>query len=616
MKNDLRITRLFLTGVFISSLILSPFSLDFTLIPRFISLAVFLSVCLYLAFRNESVPEFKPDVIIVTYTAYILFCSFSLFWSQNKSESFLEIFKLHLAFLVFLFTFLLLKKQENYFMEKLIQLAVIIFFIVFFVGCYQFSGLNVLTVDSLYNLTGLNGHKNLYASFLFLNLYFLFRGATRFTGIWKIVSRIAILLNITALIVLKTKAVWLGMAVAIFMYVAFYIYQKKGRILKLNFFVPVTVLLIGANIIFLFCLPPVIDKGINRAIQKTAAAGSKKNLLTVEQERLVLWSKTYQVIHKHPIAGVGMGNWQVYFPDATLTGLYRAEDLNYTFQRPHNDFLWLLCETGIIGLDLFLLLVISLLVLLARALNYTKDNKQARTDLLLSIAFITGYFTISFFDFPKERIEHILWSGILLGIAYYQVKQHVTIPSLKGFVINRSMYRLSFVLLFLIVISGLLRYKGEYFTRRLYYYKNNNHPAEIVIAGKAAWSSFYTLDPTSVPVNWYIANAYASMGDYPDAQDYFLRAYKDNPYNRNVLNDLASAYVFSKNNELAKKYYEEASRISPRFDDPKLNLAAVYIKEKNFVMAAACVDSMFHDSERRTHYKKIIELEIEMSKGR
>ena len=126
-------------------------------------------------------------------------------------------------------------------------------------------------------------------------------------------------------------------------------------------------------------------------------------------------------------------------------------------------------------------------------------------------------------------------------------------------------------------------------------------------SGYDALSFAYSIDPTSVPIYWYTANSYANLKDYTKAQHDFLLAYKANPYNRNVLNDLGSSYAFTNNKELAKKYYKEALRISPRFDDPKLNLSAIYIQEKNWGKADTCLKSMLHDSEKRTAYQKMVD---------
>ena len=57
---------------------------------------------------------------------------------------------------------------------------------------------------------------------------------------------------------------------------------------------------------------------------------------------------------------------------------------------------------------------------------------------------------------------------------------------------------------------------------------------------------------------------------------------------------------------IAKAYYVEACRISPRFDDPKLNLTALYFNQKEFEKADSCLKTLLHDSERRTKYQTMV----------
>jgi tetratricopeptide (TPR) repeat protein len=335
-------------------------------------------------------------------------------------------------------------------------------------------------------------------------------------------------------------------------------------------------------------------------------ASAEEKAKELDNERLTLWQKTYEMVRKHP-GGVGMGNWQVYFPDATLKGLWRAEDLNFTFQRPHNDLLWILSETGWPGLNLFLIFIFSLFLFLFRAVRFSQASEHMKIKMILCVAFIAAFLAASFFDFPKERIEHIVWLNIIFGIAYVYIQRYSDIKIFKKTVLPPFFVLLSFSILILIVGIGLLRYKGEYYTRLMYNERFLNQEAKAIIDGEEAVSFAYCLDPTSVPVHWYMANSYVNLKNYEKAQTDFILAYKENPYNRNVLNDLGSSYSFSNDDSLAKVCYREALRISPRFDDPKLNLAAIYIKEKKFREADTCLKLMFHDSERRSQYQKLVD---------
>ena len=606
MKNSLPVIKFFLGGIIISSFIFSPFLLDLTLVPRFICLTLCLILAVYTLYRNGSKTKVGIDLILLAYLAYCLFCCLSYFWSKNKAESLFETSKIILSLLVFLFTYFSLKQDKNYFIEKLFKSSIVLFLIVFFFGCYQYFGITHLNEETLYSVNGLNGHKNLFSSFLFLNLFFLITAFHKLTKGWKKAAGICLILNLVFIFLLKTKAVWLGLIIFVFAFGIIYLWQLNSKKIKINHYAFLVIFILATNVFFFFGLESFINKGIQSDSPSTHLATDKPKILTSEQERLVLWNKTYYMIKAHPFAGVGMGNWQIYFPDASLSGLWRAEDLNYTFQRPHNDFLWILSETGIIGFNLFLFFLFSSIIFLLKTINNVLEDRSLQFHLTLCFSFILGYFSISFFDFPKERIEHIIWVNVMLGIVYFYIKEHLSLPNYINFSLTRIKFVLPMIVLIFVVCIGILRYKGEYYMKRLLFYKNHNENYNLIGEGRAAFSFAYSIDPTSIPIHWYTGNANAVIQNYEGAHKDFLMAYKFNPYNRNVLNDLASSYFFMANLDSAKKYYRESARISPRFDDPKLNMAAIYIRERKFDSASIWLNSLYHDSERRTNYQNII----------
>lgn len=606
-KNNF-VIKLFFIGIVLSSVLMLPFILDVTLTPRFIALAVCLSLCFYYLFNSGIKFDLKPDLILLSYFGYTLFCLLSISWSNTRSEAVFESSKQALAFIVFGMTYYSLKSNAGYFLKIVLKFSIVLFLFAVLISVYQFTAIKNFNKESLYLITGISGHKNLFSSLLFLDLCFLIMAAYKLDRPWKNIALICIIINGIFLFLLRTKAVWLGLsASALVFFILYFFSHSKSKPPRIKLSVLLISALLFSNIFFLKILRPLINKSIHYVTNHTSSQAFKQ-----EDERLILWDKTYELINKKPLAGVGMGNWQIHLPSATLTDLWRAEDLNYTFQRPHNDFLWILSETGLIGFNLFLLFLFSLLFLSGRTLRTLSKNESLRFDLLLCITFICGYFITSFFDFPKERIEHLVWINILFGMAYFSVKTQHSPIHFRSFIITRKHVFISFVLLILFSYVGLLRFNGEYFTRRMYKYKSVNKLSDVVDAGNSALSIAYSIDPTSVPLFWYTGNARASLGNYEGAQTDFIKAYHLNPFNPKVLNDLASSYVFTNNVLLAKNYYEEAARISPRYDEPKLNLAAMYINAKDYKTAAAWLKSLMHDSERRSNYEKFIELNKEI----
>lgn len=600
MKNKSLAITIFLLGILLSSLIFSPFVLDYTLTPRLITVALSFLICLLLLAASKEKHTLKLDVISFSYVSLTIFSCLSIFWANTSSESLFENSKLVMALFVFAFSIHWLKKDKDYFLNSLGKISVIIVFIELLLVVYQLSIVRSFSKEAMYDIYGANSHKNLLSSFLFINLFFLIRNIKHFSKAWKLLSVISLIINLAIIILIRTKAVWMAIVIALVLYgVILLINRIKWQ---LNSKCLIISLIVIANLFFIFIQPQIIKRGINF---NEVQLSSKKTEL--DNERLQLWDKTYHMIQQHPLIGVGSGNWQIHFPDATLSGMYRAEDLNFTFQRPHNDILWLISETGFIGFNLFLVFIISLLVFLIHGIKLLQQKNESYFDLVLCILTIAGYLTASFFDFPKERIEHTIWITIVFAFAYYLIKEHSPLKSIFEINLTKTHYMLSSVLLLSVIVIGSNRYKGEYYTRKLYDFKKRNDNIGVIRESKKAINFAYTIDPTSLPIKWYSGNSYAILGNFQASKTDLQEAFELTPYNRNVVNDLASAYASNNQIDSAKKYYLEAKRISPRFDDPKLNLAAIYFNEKQFARADTCLKSLLHDSERRTKYQKMVD---------
>lgn len=600
-------TRLFLIGILLSSLVAFPFILDPTLSPRFIALAICLTAIACLFYKSDLSWHLKADLTLLAYCSYTLFCVVSIFWSTTKSEAIFESFKQVLNLFIFSIAYVFFKKDHLFF-KALLKASILLFVLIFAFSLFQIFELENFDKESIYAVKGFQGHKNLLSSFLFLNLFFLIIGTYKLEKIWKVTAAICIVASFGLLLFLRTKAVWVGLGISLALFFCFYALSSKTQNSKIKI-KPTILLIFGLiflNIFFLFFLQPIIQKSSEYTSQADTS-GKFLPSMKLEQERLVLWDKTYHLIKQKPILGVGLGNWQIHLPDASLTGLWRGEDLNYTFQRPHNDFLWLLSELGLVGFNLFLLFLLSVLFLLIRVLWLNIPHLPNALDILLCFAFIAGYYVISFFDFPRERIEHGIWINLILAFAYSMIKKDSKPKEYFSLKIGRIQFGLLAALFIFISVVGILRFKGEFFMRRMLIYKSNNQLADVIRSGDSGKSFAYSIDATSVPISWYTGNAKAALGRFEEAQKDFISAFRLTPFNKNVLNDLGSSYVYTNDVVKAKFYYEEAARISPRYDEPKLNLASIYINAKDYKTASMWLRSLLHDSERRKKYEQTIE---------
>jgi len=84
-------------------------------------------------------------------------------------------------------------------------------------------------------------------------------------------------------------------------------------------------------------------------------------------DRIELWKKTCHIIKEKPVFGGGMASWKINILKQGNKNL-RSADLVTFYQRPHNDYLWIASETGIIGLFIYLTFIIFLYIRLFKNL--------------------------------------------------------------------------------------------------------------------------------------------------------------------------------------------------------------------------------------------------------
>ena len=291
----------------------------------------------------------------------------------------------------------------------------------------------------------------------------------------------------------------------------------------------------------------------------------------------------------HLLLGVGLGNWQIHFPKYGLNQFddYAMVNGENTLQRPHNDFIWILCETGILGLLAYLIIFGLVFFQLYSLIKNTTDAK-VKWKFFFIFSALVGYLVISFFDFPYERIEHQVILMLLLAIvtsAYYR-----TIP-------NPTKNYKSWLWLLMIPIGysflvSFYRFKGEQHAMKMYTAKANKNWSETIYEAKKADHYFYPLDNTSIPLTWYEGIGHFNENRIAESQACFEKAYQLTPYNIQVITNLASVYQATGKMDEAVVLYNDALKISEHFDEAKLMLSALYFNKKEFDKAYSLINEV------------------------
>lgn len=293
--------------------------------------------------------------------------------------------------------------------------------------------------------------------------------------------------------------------------------------------------------------------------EPSAAGGATESL----SERQQLWKKSLKVFYDYPLLGCGSGNWQFNYAKHSVAGIKNLEN-RITAQHPHNEYLSLLSENGLIGVIVAVVLGMILIQQLSYAL---KTTEQQRLKFLIGIG--CGLAIDAFFSFPKERL--ITASGMALILAMVMTELNTTQTVGQK---NRIMTKV--ILLLVIVYCAFVttfRIRGEYFTKQLLSFQKSGNPREMLKAGQKAMSVFYTSDPTSSPISAYLGAAYYALNRPDSLVMECQRALELSPFDYECLSNLGFALTRYGDKLEARRVLEESLRINPKYEGARLNLA-------------------------------------------
>lgn len=597
-------TRIYLIGILLgASLAYSDDVLDRTLLPRFaIAFTCIIAVCLLLLLEKKMIKWPTISFPLMLLGAFCLWNMQSLFWVDTFSEALFESQRVFLFWMAFGLSLVFLHNDAE-FEKKILQLATILGAIALLVACYQLLQIDHLTKLSLYEVKGISGHRNLFGALMFLLLGFTLLGSIQMVGGWKKIAGGVTFGLLVMLLVLQARSAWMGLLVALIFGGGLFRWTKyvgKGLSFKLIYGAVAALVL---TVVWYSW-----QGGLEAFFERVNLANYLKSETAIE--RLRLWDKTLCTFWQSPWVGVGAGNWQTHFAGCDVHGLYSIEMHNVTYQRPHNDFLWILSENGIIGSLLYFSFLGSILYTALSCFTKVKTTQQRQT-LQILIPTMIGFWVIAFFSFPKERIELILWSAILYALVFFQVsrEKRVSTSSAK---FPKILLVLCLLASVFAVFSSWKRGVGEYEMNQIYFLKAAQKWPELIDAAQQGGSPFYQLDPNSIPLNWYEGTARFARGEYDLAKSHFEKALQLAPYSQHAWNDLGSTFEKLGKREQAIQCYYKALEISPLFDDPKLNLGILHFKNGDYIQSKDLINQL-RDTLRAKPYLQTVEAAIQQN---
>jgi tetratricopeptide (TPR) repeat protein/O-antigen ligase len=549
----------------------------FTLLPKRLAFFVgmiFISIgWLIRILKNES-PHISRSPAITCLIGLSVIAIASLYQTTHTLDSLFEItYQLALVNLFFI-SASTLNKEDIFALLWTITLTGLI---VSIIGILQYHNLAFTDIPSNGHPSSTFGFRNFAAMYLIGAIplaCFIFLKSRTITS--QTLSICALSTMLIFLMYTRTRGAWGGLGVACLLIIGILLIHPKFRLLwKETLSASQTshqnYLLLGgvcAIAIFAPLSPQFSDTGIQRFDEKKSditTAVTSVFQVGGDRGRLQMWANTLELITDYPFFGVGIGGWKRIYPHYDNGAMIRQ---NSSPVRPHNDYLWIASESGLVGFIFYISFLTLVFISLYR--QSIIPSQILQTSLFaIAILAILGH---SFFSFPKEHPQSAMLLYALCGIAIGGLP-HTPLSHKWG-----SCLAIVFALHALGASALCYRYvlfDHEYFNALIAEDQDDWQTVEIATQTGLSYGEFRSH-------MWIIAGRMAeNKQQYDMAQKAYTRALTLSPYSWHAHNGLGIVFKRQNNYDQALMHYNEALHYFPGQNNPnsvgiRTNLGALY----------------------------------------
>ena len=520
---------------------------------------------------------------------YALMIAMSLFYAINWKAGLFDLSRtiLSITTLLIVTNILLMQKNGLSYLTRLVLISASILVVIGGLQFFWFAAGRSASYfyASLYEIKGLSGHKITFSIYLYLTLPFLIYGFYIFSKGWKILSGLLIFLILALIVLIQTRAVWVGLTIMILVSAVTLIFYRiklgYGLIhMKIKVLVPSVIF----GIIFII-LAFLFNPGL-KEVAHYQVEGMQKYRLERNVPRISILRSSFEMYFDHPITGVGAGNWIIHIPpyqDDYIHYLMQDRNPDFGFQnwiRPHNDFIWILSEKGPLGLLLYLSIFVVIFIYSVKLILRHK-NKEISLLATLILGSLAGYMGISIFSFPLERVDVQVILIIIMAVIFSLNIKTFT-GELNSAKINRKHLVIPVFVSLLVLFYVLFQFKSEWDLSRLMNVTSFNENAKRVEKRNGINSKIVSLDPFANPIQYYLGIYRLNYNDPGGAMEYFEKAYREHPNNLNLLFTISNTSLKAGDIQKSVTFGKRSIDIYPFYSKSLLNLATAYYLDGNF----------------------------------
>lgn len=407
-----------------------------------------------------------------------------------------------------------------------------------------------LTGSTSYGLNSFFDHRNILGAFVLLALiittYFALYKKEIVEGVHKYFYYFNLVFGLALVVNLHSLASLLIASLFFISIVILGIVLKNNRVL-----VPAVIAaLLGGGY---FAMVGMEDNGHSNNSVEISVGNSN-------EDRIVFWEKSVNMIKRAPLVGVGSGNWMIYAGEGGWAGTQCSDGVTFV-TRPHNDWLWISSEYGIItGLTYIIFFLFFVFILIRRMISSFQWS-----DIVLSVGMM-AVFLYSSVSFPSERYSLLICFAILFIIISPNSKE------------KQESYSINFganILVIAALIAFALQGRADYLSLKITDAKQKDELALVEEEINSMEGLGMKYDRLGVPMSWYRGTIWLRKGDYIQAKEEFLRAIQLAPYLSIAHSDLGVSQMMDKDSNVIRSFLN-AIELSPDFQEARLNLASCY----------------------------------------
>ena len=586
----------------LGNLVLTPVLFKEYKLLQFAIYTVFLLLYFLRNYRQQIItPSLKQSTFEKILSLFVLWQGLSVLWATHKG---IAVYTTQQWLIVYAFYFITKKHfQDNPQQTKkiVLNLLPILTFAILGHTYYEYFSIKTTTIDTitgtygknLYAFTGLVGHKNTVASLLFLLVILNNYGFSESKGTRRVVYGLSLVLSITLILFLESRSVLIAATATLVLAGIVWLIQKASfQFNKKDIGIGIGSI-VGLLLLNLF----FFDNNSFKERMNIQNWTSSRSFT----ERILLWKKTTILIKNHALLGVGTGNWYIEFPSVGLGGLAKVERDNKVFGHPHNEFLAIFSETGLVGVILFLLMLGVSIVNLISKLFGKKDDKNIDHHLaLLALLSIWGYAFIWGLTTVSKILNMQVFFFFILGWMQ-SLEQKKTTAYEKKYSLAQNGFWLILWSFQLFVVSQQVQEKKMY--KKII--ANEIMPteeAELMESPKAL--NYYT--QSIYQTKFRLGNNLVKAKAYDKAIEQYKEGLEINPHHSTYLGKIGETYFRKKSYDEAVEYLKKAVAINPKYKRMKFRLIQSYIRLKDAKKAMYWVEKTELTPEQKSKLLKEI----------